>query len=265
MPSNSGSIGLWRDGAWAAVGDGLGGLDVLLRDGLLIAVGLFRLTDREDRLVGFAVWDGATWSSWGSEFTGIDSSVRCVGEFRGDLIVAGEFERIGSATYSQIARWDSNLAASVERLPRDEACTTSSSTGPPSWREVRSRTREAQLLGAGEVGGSAWNPFGSARINGTVYALSNDRRVSSRAVTSLARAGCSATAPPLDRHWLDEPRFGLQPRGSGVRLVSDAGEYFCARAFTDYNGASRSHGTSPTSRMASGSHPGAARVRRVGR
>ena len=173
------SLASWRNGVWEGIGGGLGGVVQALhvRGDTLLAGGFFRILDREVPLENFAVWDGGSWDSWGSAFTGIDPTVLAIDEFRGDLIVAGEFQYINGARFEQIARWDGNqwhrmsggfvgtggvhvLANWSNALLAGGAF--SNASGHSGW-------------GLARWGGSAWNPVGVGHgMSGPVYALAFD-------------------------------------------------------------------------------------------
>ena len=236
-----GSIGVWREGEWTAIGEGLGDIvyDLETHEGLLIAVGYFRLTDRDDPLAGFAAWDGTSWSSWGSEFQGIDPSVRCVAEFRGELIVAGDFTEISNARYSQIARWN---GTSWQRMSSgfietgavyDLGLYGSTLVAAGSFWNAAGHS----CWGLARWGGSAWNPIGFEHgIHGEVSSMSADGE-SILIGGQFERAGRvlgDNTSLWNGDAWV--PLGADFNRSVSAVLVAESGEYFCAGSFTDYDG-----------------------------
>ena len=100
------NIGYW-DGAWHALGNGLGKSGdtvgaLALTNGLLYAGGLFT-NSGPMALTNLAVWNGSTWAGVGG---GINGQVMSL-VFKGaDLYAAGMFSKAGSTTANYVAKWD---------------------------------------------------------------------------------------------------------------------------------------------------------------
>jgi alpha-tubulin suppressor-like RCC1 family protein len=109
-------VARWDGAGWSPVagpGGGLAATGALSRvnalatfDGALVAGGPF-LAAAGAIVNGLAGWDGAAWSSVGSDAGGIPvGSVQAATVYDGELIVGGTFGRAGSVAARALARWD---------------------------------------------------------------------------------------------------------------------------------------------------------------
>lgn len=99
----------WDGRSWSTLGSGIRSIyshevrALAVYDGRLIAGGNFYITAQSpgDRL---ATWDGSAWTEFAS---GANGDVNAMIVYHGDLVVAGDFTRIGNGvSASRIARWD---------------------------------------------------------------------------------------------------------------------------------------------------------------
>lgn len=175
-------IARW-DGAWHAVGGGLGdGFSgaiyamVLASDGSLIVGGEFaeviQANGNTVEALNIARWNGSSWEAMG---TGVDGPVYALAEGpNGDVYIGGEFGMDGSGEFelSRIASWDgSNLSSVGDGL------------GTFSGVQVRALAFDAQgdlFAGGAELAGgifkwngAAWATIG-ARHQGAINSLQFD-------------------------------------------------------------------------------------------
>lgn len=169
----------WTDGNYQALGNGLGGNVRALhaRGDTLFAGGLFRLRGEAGTFDCFAVWDGTQWTSGGAVFGGIDPTIRAIDEFRGELVVAGDFQTIGTERFEQIARWDGQ----AWRRMSGGFVGTGGVHDLVNWGSTLvaggafSNAAGHSAWGLARWGGSAWNPLGFGHaVRGTVHTLVAD-------------------------------------------------------------------------------------------
>lgn len=112
---------------------------------------------------GLARWDGQTWSEFGG---GVDVAIgyACVHDmkvFRGDLIIGGDFEVVGTDSIPNIARWDGTAWHSLgsglglEVYAFVEYDSTLIATG--TFRLAG----DLEVNGIASWDGSAWSPMGT--------------------------------------------------------------------------------------------------------
>lgn len=97
------NIAAWDGGAWRPVGTGLqsGVLSLLARQGQLIAGGYGGLL--RSPWTAIAGWDGSAWRSVGN-WTAGGSTVRTMVEYRGELVIGGQFTLSGTPAIPDMAR-----------------------------------------------------------------------------------------------------------------------------------------------------------------
>ena len=94
-------VAAWSGSQWSQRGSPVPGiLDLARVNGELMAGGAFALPDGGNAL---ARWNGTDWESFPGE---PDGAVHRIAEFRGELIVVGDFQNIGGVSARRVARWD---------------------------------------------------------------------------------------------------------------------------------------------------------------
>jgi hypothetical protein len=107
------NVALWDGEHWRGVGGGVGGEfygavhDVGSFRGDLIVAGAI-VEAGGAPVHGIARWDGVAWSPLGDGLTGENVQVHVGGleEYRGELVVCGQFTHAGGVAARNVARWD---------------------------------------------------------------------------------------------------------------------------------------------------------------
>lgn len=111
--ANVANIARWNGSAWNIVGSGFNAEVNALKafnDGVstrLFAGGLFTTSGAVTGLNCIARWDGSTWATAGSGFTGGTApAVNCLETFAGSLFAGGTYTTSGLNSLSNVARWN---------------------------------------------------------------------------------------------------------------------------------------------------------------
>lgn len=230
----------WLGNSWQQLGPTIPGVvnDLRTYNGQLIVGGGFRFIGTRT-VNGVARWDGASWQALGGGMTATHGAqvVFGLGEFKGELVAGGWFDRDESGSFARsLVRFDGTKWRSVGGLPADVVYVY-------SFAEYRKQLFAATNIGVMAWDGATWRVFEDAPPSSPLFVFNDELYLSPGVVKfagkwrpHLARwRGCAVCDGDLNSDRIvDDLDFQIFVTAYDVLACSDPG--MAAGCLSDFNG-----------------------------